>query len=80
MREGGQVRAPGGDGFHRIFLTNGCLPGLAVARSIGDTLAGNAGVIALPEIKGKSPPSPLPLRRHISVYTLLVDKMGIFPQ
>lgn len=51
--EGGEVRAPRGDGLHRIFLTDKYLPGLAVARSIGDTLAGSAGVIAKPDIKGR---------------------------
>ncbi|CDJ45841.1 protein phosphatase 2C, putative [Eimeria brunetti] len=60
VKAGGQVKALAGDGFHRIFLTDGCLPGLAVARSIGDTLAGGIGVIALPEIKGKSSSPPFP--------------------
>lgn len=63
---GGQVRVPEGDGFHRIFLTNDSLPGLAFARSIGDTLAGNAGVIAVPEIKGKfAAPTTKFLCRHL---------------
>ncbi|CDJ68951.1 protein phosphatase 2C, putative [Eimeria necatrix] len=51
IKAGGEVRAPRGDGLHRIFLTDKYLPGLAVARSIGDTLAGSAGVIAKPDIK-----------------------------
>lgn len=42
-----------GDVFHRIFLMNKPLPGLSLARSIGDTLAATAGVIAVPDIKGE---------------------------
>lgn len=51
VKAGGQVRVRDGDVFHRIFLMNEPLPGLALARSIGDTLAATAGVIAVPDIK-----------------------------
>lgn len=51
VKAGGQVRVPDGDGFHRVFLKDDSLPGLALARSIGDTLAGNAGVIAMPDVR-----------------------------
>ncbi|KAL8273878.1 hypothetical protein Esti_002201 [Eimeria stiedai] len=53
-KAGGQVRMPDGDGLHRVFLKNNSLPGLALARSIGDTLAESAGVIAMPDITGES--------------------------
>jgi len=38
-------------GPHRVWLPNMMLPGLAMARSIGDDIAASVGVHAVPEIK-----------------------------
>ena len=38
-------------GPERIWLKNSEIPGLAMSRSIGDTIAHNVGVISEPEIK-----------------------------
>mmetsp|Transcript_19813 Transcript_19813/g.48654 ORF Transcript_19813/g.48654 Transcript_19813/m.48654 type:complete len:368 (+) Transcript_19813:128-1231(+) len=41
-------------GPHRVWLPNMMLPGLAMARSIGDDIAATVGVYATPEIKSYS--------------------------
>ncbi|OEH76274.1 protein phosphatase [Cyclospora cayetanensis] len=50
-RAGGEVRLPDGDGVHRVFFTNMNVPGLGIARAIGDTLACGVGVTAVPDVK-----------------------------
>mmetsp|Transcript_112027 Transcript_112027/g.349137 ORF Transcript_112027/g.349137 Transcript_112027/m.349137 type:complete len:368 (+) Transcript_112027:190-1293(+) len=48
---GGQVKRLEGDIPHRVFLSGKMYPGLAMTRSIGDTLGTTAGVTSTPEVK-----------------------------
>jgi len=48
---GGQVKRLEGDIPYRVFLSGKMYPGLAMTRSIGDTLGTSAGVTSTPEIK-----------------------------
>jgi serine/threonine protein phosphatase PrpC len=48
---GGQVRRLEGDIPHRVFLTGKMYPGLAMTRSIGDTVGRTAGVTSDPEVR-----------------------------
>eukprot|EP00617_Octactis_speculum_P026339 CAMPEP_0185756434 /NCGR_PEP_ID=MMETSP1174-20130828/14868_1 /TAXON_ID=35687 /ORGANISM="Dictyocha speculum, Strain CCMP1381" /LENGTH=340 /DNA_ID=CAMNT_0028435397 /DNA_START=271 /DNA_END=1293 /DNA_ORIENTATION=- len=54
LEKGGRVFAvtydDGIDGPHRVWLKNMDIPGLAMSRSLGDTVAHSAGVISDPEI------------------------------
>jgi len=50
---GGQVRRLEGDIPHRVFLTGKMYPGLAMTRSIGDTVGVSAGVTSTPDISSK---------------------------
>lgn len=47
---GGQVRRLDGDIPHRVFLTGKMYPGLAMTRSIGDTVGVTAGVTSTPDV------------------------------
>jgi len=47
---GGQVRHLEGDIPHRIFLAGKMYPGLAMSRSIGDTVGASAGVSSTPDV------------------------------
>lgn len=47
---GGQVRRLEGDIPHRVFLPNKMYPGLAMTRSIGDTVGVTAGVTSKPDV------------------------------
>lgn len=47
---GGQVRRLEGDIPHRIFLAGKMYPGLAMSRSIGDTVGASAGVTSNPDV------------------------------
>lgn len=51
LAKGGQVRRLDGDIPHRVFLKGKLYPGLAMSRSIGDTVAQSAGVTCDPEVK-----------------------------
>eukprot|EP00747_Dinoflagellata_sp_TGD_P111988 gnl/TRDRNA2_/TRDRNA2_171349_c4_seq1.p1 gnl/TRDRNA2_/TRDRNA2_171349_c4~~gnl/TRDRNA2_/TRDRNA2_171349_c4_seq1.p1 ORF type:complete len:372 (-),score=73.86 gnl/TRDRNA2_/TRDRNA2_171349_c4_seq1:267-1382(-) len=48
---GGQVRRIGGDITHRVFVMGKTYPGLAMSRSIGDTVGGSVGVSSIPDTK-----------------------------
>mmetsp|Transcript_106859 Transcript_106859/g.319481 ORF Transcript_106859/g.319481 Transcript_106859/m.319481 type:complete len:350 (-) Transcript_106859:76-1125(-) len=48
---GGQVKRLEGDIPHRVFLNGKMYPGLAMTRSIGDTLGTTAGVTSTPDVK-----------------------------
>eukprot|EP00928_Gymnodinium_smaydae_P040813 TRINITY_DN27641_c0_g1_i1.p1 TRINITY_DN27641_c0_g1~~TRINITY_DN27641_c0_g1_i1.p1 ORF type:complete len:409 (+),score=84.08 TRINITY_DN27641_c0_g1_i1:72-1229(+) len=48
---GGQVRRLEGDILHRVFVSGKLYPGLAMTRSIGDTVGATAGVTATPEVR-----------------------------
>lgn len=48
---GGQVRRLEGDIPHRVFLAGKMYPGLAMTRSIGDTVGIAAGVTSMPEVR-----------------------------
>mmetsp|Transcript_101327 Transcript_101327/g.326991 ORF Transcript_101327/g.326991 Transcript_101327/m.326991 type:complete len:372 (-) Transcript_101327:152-1267(-) len=48
---GGQVKRLEGDIPHRVFLSGKMYPGLAMTRSIGDTVGATAGVTSIPEVK-----------------------------
>lgn len=48
---GGQVKRLEGDIPYRVFLSGKMYPGLAMTRSIGDTLGATAGVTSTPEVK-----------------------------
>lgn len=48
---GGQVRRLEGDLSHRVFLNGKMYPGLAMTRSIGDTIGVNAGIISEPTVR-----------------------------
>jgi len=47
---GGQIRRLEGDIPHRIFLNGKMYPGLAMSRSIGDTVGASAGVSSHPDV------------------------------
>lgn len=47
---GGQVRRLEGDVPHRVFVKGKMYPGLAMSRSLGDTVAASAGVTSNPEV------------------------------
>jgi len=47
---GGQVRRLEGDIPHRVFLAGKMYPGLAMSRSIGDTVGVSAGVTSKPDV------------------------------
>jgi serine/threonine protein phosphatase PrpC len=51
--KGGQVRRLEGDIPHRVFVAGKLYPGLAMTRSIGDTVGSTAGVVAVPEVKSR---------------------------
>lgn len=48
---GGQVKRLEGDIPHRVFLSGKMYPGLAMSRSIGDTVGAKAGVTSTPDVK-----------------------------
>lgn len=48
---GGQVRRLDGDIPHRVFLSGKMYPGLAMTRSIGDTVGVTAGVTSIPDVR-----------------------------
>mmetsp|Transcript_81010 Transcript_81010/g.224087 ORF Transcript_81010/g.224087 Transcript_81010/m.224087 type:complete len:361 (-) Transcript_81010:150-1232(-) len=48
---GGVVRRQNGDPNERVFVRNSLGPGLAMSRSIGDTVAASVGVISEPDIR-----------------------------
>lgn len=48
---GGQVKRLDGDIPHRVFLNGKMYPGLAMTRSIGDTVGVAAGVTSTPDVK-----------------------------
>lgn len=48
---GGQVKRLDGDIPHRVFLNGKVYPGLAMTRSIGDTVGVTAGVTSTPDVK-----------------------------
>eukprot|EP00443_Scrippsiella_acuminata_P126509 CAMPEP_0115583130 /NCGR_PEP_ID=MMETSP0272-20121206/6014_1 /TAXON_ID=71861 /ORGANISM="Scrippsiella trochoidea, Strain CCMP3099" /LENGTH=367 /DNA_ID=CAMNT_0003018133 /DNA_START=70 /DNA_END=1174 /DNA_ORIENTATION=+ len=48
---GGQVRRLDGDIPHRVFLSGKMYPGLAMTRSIGDTVGVTAGVTSNPDVR-----------------------------
>lgn len=48
---GGQVRRLDGDIPHRVFLSGKMYPGLAMTRSIGDTVGVTAGVTSTPDVQ-----------------------------
>ena len=39
-----------GDVPHRVFVKGKPFPGLSMSRALGDTLAGQVGVIAVPDV------------------------------
>jgi len=47
---GGQVRRLEGDIPHRVFVNGKMYPGLAMTRSIGDTVGTSAGVTSMPDV------------------------------
>lgn len=47
---GGVVRRQKGDPNDRVFLRDKVIPGLAMSRSLGDTLAASVGVISEPDV------------------------------
>merc|ERR1719203_1395510 len=48
---GGQIKRLDGDIPHRVFLNGKMYPGLAMTRSIGDTVGVTAGVTSTPDVK-----------------------------
>lgn len=50
---GGQVRRLEGDIPHRVFLNGKMYPGLAMTRSIGDTVGTTAGVTSVPDVSAR---------------------------
>jgi len=48
---GGQVKRLDGDIPHRVFLNGKMFPGLAMTRTIGDTVGVTAGVTSVPDVK-----------------------------
>jgi len=51
IKAGGQVKRLEGDIPHRVFVSGKLYPGLAMTRSIGDTVGCTAGVTCTPEVK-----------------------------
>merc|ERR1719265_1665685 len=47
---GGQVRHLEGDVPHRVFVKGKMYPGLAMSRSIGDTVGQSSGVTSVPDV------------------------------
>merc|ERR550532_3041397 len=48
---GGQIKRLDGDIPHRVFLNGKMYPGLAMTRTIGDTVGVTAGVTSTPDVK-----------------------------
>jgi serine/threonine protein phosphatase PrpC len=53
VKAGGTVNKLEGDIPHRVFVKDQMFPGLAMSRSIGDTVGVKAGVISKPDVKIK---------------------------